>query len=199
MLEFVAIDSHNQVVNFTLEDCPVFLNERQVILAKTEGSNLIHAHTIVRRDITERVMEGDKVFRDNQFAGIIIYNRGFCLQKSDGTLEKFKRSRHISVRVGNYSSMQEAVQSSNRQPIMFRYKERTFSMKALLCYNNGFVVVHTSNDHYKKVLASDINLMTGVGKYCFGDLTDEGGRIVLNHLQPCVMLNNKITEISEVN
>lgn len=61
MLEFVAIDSHNQVVNFTLEDCPVFLNERQVILAKTEGSNLIYAHTIVRRDKTERVMEGDKV------------------------------------------------------------------------------------------------------------------------------------------
>lgn len=199
MLEFRALDMHDQIVNFTLEDCPVYLSNHKVILAKTEGSTLIKVETITRRDVDTGIAEGDKVFIQDKFAGIIVYNKGFYLQKNSGALEKLELSSHIKIRVGNFFSMREATSSLNRQSITFRYKERTFSMKALLRYSDGFIVIHTSNDYYRKVIPSEIGIATGIDKFCFGDLADGGGRVVLHDLRPCVVIGDKYSELSEIN
>lgn len=198
MLVFNALSLHNKRVEFTLEDCPVFLRNDQVVLARHEGSDILHAGTIVRKDKTTGVAEGDCLFQKGVYQGVVVYNQGFKVQNADGRICEFKPGKDIEVREGKKAEMCTATHSSSRQAIAFFYKGRAFSMKALLQYEEPFVVIHTQSDYFRKAVPADIKLMTGVGEYCYGDLTKEGGRVVLRDLLPCVIQGDKVTLLSDI-
>ena len=88
MLRFSAFSKRGNIVNFTLEDCPVYLNSSLIILAKHEGSALLLADTVVRYDDASDIAEGDIVYENNRRIGWVIYNQGFVLQDSNGNLKE---------------------------------------------------------------------------------------------------------------
>lgn len=197
MLKFSAFSKRGDIVNFTLDDCPVYLNSSLVILAKHERSSLLLADTIVRYDNDKDIAEGDIVYCDNKRLGWVIYKEGFVLQDSNGNLKEFSLTEHIHLKKGSLSSRQKIKEFGNFQPILFKYKQRNFTLKAILQYDNGLVVIHSQDDYYRKVVAADVKLCTGIDNFCYGDITEEGGRIIFHDLKPYVVLGDTFTKLSE--
>ena len=197
MIKFSAVTKRGDLIYFTLEDCPVYLNDSLVILAKHEGSALLLADTIVRYDDENDIAEGDKVYYDNNLIGWVIYKCGFVLQDLKGNLKELNLSKHIKVKKGGNMSRQKIKEFGNFEPILLKYKSRKFSLRAILQYDNGFIVIHSQDDYHRKVVADDIKLLTGVDDYCYGDCTDDGGRVVLHDLRPCVAKGNGFTNLSD--
>lgn len=198
MLIFSTLNLRQELVEFTLEDCPVYFSDNRVVLAKHEGSSILRADTIVRKDTETGVAEGDCVFQGGAFLGIVVYNQGFKLQTIDGKIKDLQQNKYMKVRQGKKFNMCDATHSANRQPISLFYKGRTFSIKALLQYEEPFVVIHPQDDYFRKVLPGDIKISTGIGKYCYGDLMAGGGRIVLHDGIPCVAEGGNLTRLCEI-
>ena len=197
MLKFSAISKSGKTVYFTLEDCPVYITTDQVVLAKHENSDIVIASTIVRYDDVAKIAEGDRVYDGSNEIGVIVYSAGFMLLTKSGNLKELEKTEHIKLRKGNTASRRIATQSKLRESMLFQYKQRIFSMKALVRYEDGFIIVHTSGDYYWKVVADDIRFLAGVDSYCFGDLMENGGRVVMHELKPSVVLDNNFTNLSE--
>lgn len=198
MLVFSALSLQNKAVDFTLEDCPVYLTDNKIILAKHEGSSILRADTVVRKDTETGVSEGDCVFQKGMMSGIVVYNQGFRYQTSGGRLKYIEPDGDMRISKGRKYNICDAVRSSRRQPVALYYKERTFSIKALLQYEEPFIVIHPQDDYFKKVLSGEIRISTGIGNYCFGDLYKDGGRIVLHGLVPCVAKGTDFKKLSEI-
>lgn len=197
MLIFSALSLQDEVIDFTLEDCPVYIRDNRIVLAKHEGSSILRADTIVRRDTETGIAEGDCIFYRDMLEGIVVYNQGFRMQTPKGRLKDLQLDGCLKIEKGKKFNLCEAVHSDNRQPIVLSYKDRTFSIKALLQYEEPFVVIHSQADYFRKVMADEIKIATGVKRYCYGDLCN-GGRIVLHEAVPCVSKGSAFIKLSEI-
>ncbi|MBQ2885921.1 MAG: hypothetical protein IJE43_19520 [Alphaproteobacteria bacterium] len=198
MLKFSAISTEKSEVFFTLEDCPVYLSNSRVLLAKHPGSALLLADTIVRHDTETGFSEGDIVSKGSTNIGRIIYNKGFKLQTNGGKLKELNLTDHIKVKKGYINSRRMIVNHENRDKIYFRYKKQTFTLKAILQYEGELLVIHPSGRFYKKAMPSEVKLLTGIDDYCFGDVMSNGGRVVFHDLEPQVYIGDNYNKLSEI-
>lgn len=200
-MKLKALTIFNELINFTLEDCPVYVSKATIALAAREMSILIKAESVVRGDDESGIFEGDRVYMDGEYIGNVIYSSGFMVQNLDGTLKSLTQMAHIKIETGTSKSIKTVCEDSRRTPLLFKCKDSIIQLNLFLCKLDNSQIAVFGNSYSDKILnCEDVQFYTGIkldGEAVFyGDVMNNG-KVVLYNLQPCIRCGNIYRRLSD--
>ncbi|MCI9050701.1 MAG: hypothetical protein HFI05_02065 [Lachnospiraceae bacterium] len=184
---FRGFTNSNERVDFRIQDCPVFVSTNMIALFGVKGSRLIKADTVTRGDEQTNIFEGDKVYSEKEFIGIVIYAKGFMLQDLDNVLKILPSGNHIKIEDGDSSSAKIAFHSEYRTELLFQYYGVNVNLKSFVAkLKNGLAVIPLKS----LIDANELLLYTGIikedGSKLFFGQNYKGGTIVLHNNIPMI-------------
>lgn len=178
-------------IDFSIQDCPVFISTKVLALFGVKGSELIKSDTVVRGNEQTNIFEGDKVYSNEQLLGVVVYSRGFMLQDLEGVLKILPSGNHIKIEDGDSSTSKLAFHSKYRTELVFNYHGINVNFKSFIAKLKDGLAIKPVN---RQIDAKELLLFTGVikedGSKLFFGQTYKGGTIVLHNNVPMIRIRD---------
>lgn len=190
-----GVSTLGEVVNFTLSDCPVILNDKTVVLLNRPNSPLLQAKSIARGLDNGSMYETDFVLDSKcNLIGYVVYEKGFKMYNI--------ASKEVVPFPEDFKVIQNATLFTipdikcRRKVIKFCSNGITFSIHSLIVAEGNTGYVFSKN--LKTIDLCSAKFATGLKKgskeICYGDhLLD--GEIVLHDFHPMVETENGYREL----
>ena len=160
-----ALSINNDWVDFTVFDCPVYMEANIIALTGRKGSDLLQADTIVRGDKNTNVFEGDRVYESDELVGYVIYSKGFKLQKLNGQIEDLVLREHIQLKQGNKETIKIISSNEQRTRLLFSDGESVVQLTVFLLKNSaGKIGVMGRTCKANAIDPSKLRFFTGLTK-----------------------------------
>lgn len=185
-----GITTMNEVVYFSVEDCPIYINKDIIALANRPNSPLLKAMSIARGDEELGYYESDFVFSNitHSFVGYIVYRGGFCIYSPElDMVFPFVDSGKFTVLV-NFKAFDIRKINTKRSPIEFTANNNIFSISNIVRVNNNGVYLMGKGMPFS-VHPELVKLYTGHNTKG-SPIGFEKGRVELDMGRPFMYLNN---------
>lgn len=197
-----GITTKRDVIEFSVGDVPVLLNDKMVILAKRKMSPIIMAKSVSRGDDTGRMFETDFVMRkaDSKVIGLVVYMDGFYIwSPQDLSVIPIRNADELEFIPNTQLYMVEELMSY-RSKIRLGAADRRFDINRVVYYNGNelFVTVKSSG---KPIMLDSVMHGTGINvdrqELLFGQVIPNG-KVVMNEYHPMLQLpDGTIRELEE--
>lgn len=178
-MNFRARDINNNIINFSLKDCPILLYDNVVALKAIPNSDFIFNNSIARYSESLNAWEFDQVFtHSGEYVGTIVYTNGFYVVTDELLKFPINKDEHKIVSA-DILDLVSSIRFSNRTNILCKSEGMIFSIYDIIDFNHYGIFITKKLDY--PITFNRVQMFTGFksdGKLIFYGDEFRGGIIV---------------------